>query len=136
MNPPVSVLQTAKAVLRLTVATLLFATVVACAREDSTPNLSLPETPVLSARESWGVAEQAYVRVYAAADDEAGVVGHLRSGVVSEITARIVSPVGGGRDGWVQVRREDLSGWVRRGEIELFDTRERAENASRAIRGD
>lgn len=136
MNRPASVLQVTAIVIRLTVAALFLATVMACAQEDATVNLSLPETPVLSARESWGVAEQAYVRVYATADDEAGVVGHLRSGVVSEITARIVSPVGGGRDGWVQVRRDDLSGWVRRGEIELFDTRERAENASRAIRGD
>lgn len=115
---------------------LFMSLLVTCSADDSVTDVSLPETPVLSARESWGVVESPYVRVFQTADEDGPIAGHLRSGVVSEITARIVSPVGEGEDGWVQIREDDLSGWVRRREIELFDTRERAENAARAIRGD
>lgn len=107
-----------------------------CSAGEELQHIELPQTPVLSVRESWGVVEAPYIRVYHAPEEEARIVGHLRSGVVAEITGRVVSPVGGGQEGWVQVRQEGLLGWVDRQEIDLFDTRERAENAARAIRGD
>lgn len=107
-----------------------------CSADDGVTDVSLPETPVLSARESWGVVERPYVRVFRDADEDSPIAGHLRAGIVSEITARIVSPVNDAENGWVQIREDGLTGWVRRQEIELFDTRERAENAARAIRGD
>jgi hypothetical protein len=109
---------------------------VGCSGNDQISQVELPQTPVLSARESWGVVDASYVRVYESANRDSDIVGHLRSGIVAEITGRVVSPVDSGRQGWVQVRQGELVGWVQRREIDLFETRERADNAARIIRGE
>lgn len=100
--------------------------------------VELPTTPVLSFRAGWAVVDSSYARILEQPDPRSDIVGHGRRGAVLEILSKTsyTDRVGEEQDFWYQVRSEDFSGWLFGTAVELYNSRERALNASRVIRND
>jgi len=106
-----------------------------CSDGERVDELELPTTPVLSFRAGWAVVHSTYARVLAQPDPESSIVGHERRGSVLEILSKTnySDRIGDEADFWYQVRSDDFAGWVFGTDVELYNSRERALNASRAV---
>ena len=108
---------------------------VGCSRSDGLKPIVLPPTPVLSVRAHWGVAQEAYLRVFADPSTGSRLEFILRSGDIVEISAKsgYTDDVRGVRDYWYHVISDSRNGWVFGNGLDLYESRERAENASRLL---
>jgi len=121
----------------VTAVTLMFLllSLAGCSERERVDRVDLPTTPVLSFRAGWAVIDVTYARVLTSPDPNSEIVGHLRRGVVLEIVSKsnYTEQVDESVDFWYQVRSEEFSGWVFGSGLELYNSRERAENAAEAI---
>lgn len=106
-----------------------------CGRSHSPAAIQLPPTPLLAVRAHWGVAKLPYVRVFPQAKADGAVAFLLRSGDIVEISAKggYTDDVRGVHDYWYHVIFQDREGWVFGDGLDLYDSRERAVNASGLI---
>jgi hypothetical protein len=113
-------------------------TVYGCGRTEAPKPIVLPPTPVLSVRAHWGVARAGYLRVFSEPSTDGTVEFILRSGDIVEITAKSSSTeiVRGMRDYWYHVISESQDGWAFGHGLDLYESRERAENASGLLKND
>jgi hypothetical protein len=119
------------------VAVVIAVMITACSSSDGTPqSLTLPVTPVISARQSWAVVRGAYVRVLSEPSSGASIEGHLRRGAILQVhgRTRFLDTVDGQRDHWYSVSTEEISGWMFASYVDTYATRSLAETASRALR--
>lgn len=121
--------------------TALFSAVVvvlalaSCSRPETQKQIELPPTPLLSVRAHWGVVKVPYARVFGASETKGPVAFILRSADIVEISAKTgyTDVVRGDRDYWYHVIFNGKEGWVFGNGLDLYDSRERAENASRLL---
>ncbi len=111
---------------------LLAAFVAGCGGDSGDESLAAPETPVISGRARWAVAEQTYVQLRAEPQIDASIVGQMRGGDIAEIAERTAfrETQFGARDHWYQLQFEGLEGWVHGAQIERFERIRQAENAA------
>lgn len=121
--------------IRTSIFVLALVVLASCSRPESPKPIDLPSTPLLSVRAHWGVAKIAYVRVFAQAEAHGVVQFLLRAGDIVDISAKTgyTDEVRGQRDYWYHVIFENRDGWVFGDGLDLYDSRERAENASRLL---
>ncbi len=107
----------------------------ACGASSSGDDLEMPATPVLSARESFAVIEQAYSPLHQEAESSSSILAQMRRGSVVEIVGRTASreQLDGRLERWYRVRYVDSEGWTFGGWIAVFETRGRAENYARTL---
>ena len=104
-----------------------------CREERNVRPVEMPETNVLSLRAGWSVVTNSYVRVHASPDAESQIVSHVRRGTLAEVTGKTSfrDTVGSESDNWYQVRIGETEGWIFGTALELYNSRQRAENAAR-----
>jgi hypothetical protein len=106
-----------------------------CGHREAEKPITLPPTPALSVRAHWGVAKSPYLRAFDGPSTDGKVVFLLRAGDILEITAKsgYTDQVRAERDYWYHVIFEKSEGWVFGAGLDLYESRERAENASRLL---
>lgn len=106
-----------------------------CGQREAERPITLPPTPALSVRAHWGVAKERYLRAFNGPSTDSKVVFLLRAGDILEITAKsgYTDRVRAERDYWYHVIFEKREGWVFGSWLDLYESRERAENASRLL---
>jgi len=108
-----------------------------CSR-DNAYDVEMPATPVITSRDSWAVVRGAYVRILQEPQVQASIQGHVRRGAILQIENRTahLETVDGQQDRWLEVHGEDVSGWIFGAYVDSYATRELAETAARALRGE
>jgi len=106
-----------------------------CRGGEADKPITLPPTPALSVRAHWGVAQAPYLRAFENPSTGSRIVFLLRAGDILEITAKssYTDQVRAKRDYWYHVVFEKREGWVFGTGLDLYESRERAENASRLL---
>jgi SH3 domain-containing protein len=117
---------------RLAALCLLVLALGACSRTSEEASVSLPVTPVISARPQWAVAADVYVRIREEPSIDSPIEGHLRTGDVVEIVSITTRSIEGerGRDTWYEVAGAEISGWILGSSLDFYESRARALNAS------
>ncbi len=117
---------------------LLFSVFFSCSIEEEAAEIDLPETPILSSRSEWAVVTTSYLRIRSEADTDSEILGHLRRGAVAEIIGRNreKETVEGQEGSWFHIRSSGISGWIFGYYIEIYNSREKAQNASKALAND
>lgn len=107
----------------------------ACGASNAGDEIEIPATPVISARESYAVIEQAYSPLHEEANSGSSIVAQMRRGSVVEIAGRTANreQLDGRLERWYRVRYVDSEGWTFGGWIAVFETSGRAENYARTL---
>ncbi|MDR1893254.1 MAG: SH3 domain-containing protein [Spirochaetales bacterium] len=107
----------------------------ACSRvkPEAFPVITLPPTPAVNLRASWGVVLSSPLRLRQSPSQSAPALASLWQGYVVEIFNRGAQPeeIEGRTGYWYQVNYDGLSGWVFGGYLEIFSSREEARQAVR-----
>lgn len=114
-------------------AVLLIPFFAGCSGDGGDPReLSLPQTPILSAGPEWAVVEEPYVRLFREPTLTADVLGYERQGsvLVVESQTNYTADVKGTEDHWYLVHGEVSRGWAFGSHLKLFVSRDRADNAA------
>ena len=102
-----------------------------CKKENFTPDtLILEPTPILTDDRTWGVVTEAYLKIVPEPGEVRDSVATLRRGEIVEIKATLKSD----NEYWCRIVFQDLTGWVPRSSLNLYDVRSRAETGARMIR--
>ena len=99
-----------------------------CARKDAYRELTLPATPILAVRGSWGVVDTNYLRLRADPTKSAEVLAGLTKGTVVKILSATEKKetVEDETDYWYRVSLEGLEGWVFGAYLEIAESQSRA----------
>lgn len=111
-----------------------------CKKNNNEEPITLPATSVLSVQSKWGVITSNHLRLRNEPSVETGeaVTTFWRSrGFVLEILSKTSTKmeVEGKEDFWYRIHYDGLYGWVFGGYVEIFETREAAEEAARRMAG-
>jgi uncharacterized protein YgiM (DUF1202 family) len=117
-----------KALLALLVMSLLIV-LVSCGRSARTERVILPPTPVLSIRSTWAVVKSPLLRVRDEPSNQATVLSHIRMGAVVEVLTKSdkEDTVENEAAFWYRIDYQGLKGWVFGSNIEIFDSRSKAD---------
>jgi len=107
-----------------------------CRKSEETFTIELPPTEILSAKTNWAVISSSHLRLREKPLVDATAVTTLWRGSVLEVLSRSESKlvVEGQIDFWYQINYDGLQGWVFGAYLELFDTKDKAEKASRELK--
>lgn len=101
-----------------------------CAEETFNEEIAMPSTPVLTASSRWGVVSSSYVRITSKDDRHNMIIATLRKGDIVEVLSRETEKDSGSSSYWYEVRSGEIHGVVPEEMIDLYDSKEKAENAS------
>ena len=127
---------------RVRVVSLLFCTTVwllctsACDSRESVKPIELPSTTALVLQTNWAVITSSHLRLREGPGTTAPVLATLWKGSVLEIVSKTSTKevVEDEEDFWYQISYDGLAGWVFGTYIELFDSKNSAEDSSRELR--
>lgn len=102
----------------------------ACKKENFNENIDMPSTPVLTATSRWGVVNSSYVRVTHMDDRHNRIIATLRKGDIVEVLSRETEKGSDSSEYWYEVQTEEIHGVIPEEYIDLYDSKEKAENAS------
>lgn len=109
---------------------ILALTAFSCSREVLNENIPMPSTPVLTAPTRWGVVNSSYVRITDKEDRHNLIIATMRKGDILEILSRETEKGNESSGYWYEVASGDIHGVVPEEFIDLYDSREKALNAS------
>lgn len=120
--------------------TLIFPLLTGCGKKQADEPIALPATSVLSVQTKWGVITSTHLRLRDEPSIESGnpLTTFWRSrGFVLEILSRSDEKmeVEGKEDYWYRIQYDGLYGWVFGGYVEVYETREAAEEAAGRLKG-
>jgi len=101
-----------------------------CSEEPMKEDISMPSTPLLTASSRWGVVSSSYIRITEKNDRLNSIIATLRKGDIVEVLSRESDKENGTSGYWFEVRSGEISGVVPEEMIDLYDSKEKAENAS------
>ncbi len=106
-----------------------------CQREEEDFDLELPPIPVLTIQTNWAVIQSNYLRLRETASLSSPSVALLRKGQVLEILSRTLEKETIDEEAgyWYQIDFDGLQGWVFGSYLALYDTRQKADRASREL---
>ncbi len=116
-------------VVALILSTLAVGLLASCGRSGATERVSLPPTPVLSIRSTWAVVKSPLLRVREEPTGQSVVLSHIRLGAVLEVLTKSDKEdvVENEPAYWYRIDYQGLKGWVFGSYIEIFDSREKAD---------
>lgn len=123
-----------KHLLYLTVFLILLT--VSCRKEESTIDIVLPETSVISSNSRWGVVKDPYVRVRKSPDEDDIISSAFRQGdIVKILKSTEFATTSGGEDiYWFYTVMGDVEGWVIGADLKIFESKEQARTASKMFK--
>ena len=106
-----------------------------CRRVEVVERIDLPSTPVLGMQTMWAVIGSSHLRLRERPSVKSAAITTLWRGYVLEVVSKRnnTETVEGATDHWYQISYDGLQGWVFGGYLELYDSRERATEAARAM---
>ncbi|MBB6478991.1 hypothetical protein [Spirochaeta isovalerica] len=107
--------------------------IVSCSEETLKEDIAMPSTPMLTASSRWGVVSSSYIRITDENDRLNNIIATLRKGDILEVLSRESDRENGSSGYWYEVRAGEIHGVVPEGMIDLYDSREKAENASKQM---
>lgn len=109
--------------------------VLSCEKQEQVRPIQLPATSVLKVQTTWAVINTPHLRLRELPDDSSRVVRYLKSGFVLEIISKTgaLETLEGEENYWYQITFDGLNGWVFGAYLDLFNSREQAEAASREM---
>jgi hypothetical protein len=109
---------------------------VACDSRNTAEPIELPATTALVLQTNWAVITSSHLRLREGPGISAGVLATLWQGSVLEIVSKTsTKEVAEGEEGfWYQISFDGLAGWVFGTYLELFDSKNDAEESSRELR--
>jgi len=116
---------------------LVILTGFSCKKKEYEISLKLPATPVLSVQSSWGIVNYPYLRVREQPFLDAAVIAPLRQNELVEVISRSERPekIEDKTDYWYQVGVGGIRGWVFGVYLDLYETKEKAQNVIRGGTG-
>ena len=97
--------------------------------------MNLPTEPILSGGIGWAVVTSSYARISSAPDKSAPDSGTLRKGTIFQCLESKLDPATAESGGiWYRYDDAGLKGWVYSSDIQLCDTRTRAETLAKMLR--
>jgi len=104
--------------------------IISCTEEPMKEDISMPSTPLLTATSRWGVVSSSYIRITEKNDRLNSIIATLRKGDIVEVLSRESDKVNGTSGYWYEVRSGEIFGVVPEEMLDLYGSREKAENAS------
>lgn len=106
-----------------------------CTAKDEMEPLDLPATYVLNTNATWAVITSSHLRLREKPSEKSKAITTLWNGSVIEIVARTGKKVAVEEksDFWYQISYGGLQGWVFGAYLELFESKNRAEAASKEL---
>ena len=119
------------------VSVLLIVLLFGCEKSMETHDITLPPTSVLQVQVSWAVITAPHLRLREEPSENARVIRYLQNGFVLEILSktRKLETVEEKENYWYQIQVDGLSGWVFGAYLNIFDSRAKAEAASKELTG-
>jgi hypothetical protein len=111
-----------------------FLAIPGCRERGKLPELELPPTPLLTAETRWGVANKPYLKVLGDRDSGSSVEGILRRGDIVEVLSSVSAEEVGRY--WLEVRSEEVTGWVMDIDFDVYDSAAQARTAREALIGE
>lgn len=106
-----------------------------CSGNEGVQEIELPPTPVLGIQTSWAVITSSHLRLRERPTQDSSAIITLWRGSVLEIVSKRnrKETVEGLSDYWYQINYDGLQGWVFGGYLDLYDSPELAEEATKAL---
>ena len=107
-----------------------------CRKEETTIDIKLPETSVVSSNSRWGVVKYPYIRVRKNPSDKDEVSAAFRQGDIVKIL-KTTEFLATGDDldvFWYYTVSGDIEGWVVESDLSIYDSREQATTASKMFK--
>ena len=104
-----------------------------CEKQEQIRPIQLPPTSVLKVQTTWAVINAPHLRLRELPTDSSRVVRYLKAGFVLEIISKTgtLETLEGEENYWYQITFDGLNGWVFGAYLDLFDSKEQADAASR-----
>jgi len=106
-----------------------------CSKNTEMKEINLPPTSVLKVQSSWAVITAPHLRLREEPSVSSRVIRYLRKGFVLEVIQKTTKMeiIEGETNYWYRVNFDGLNGWVYGSYLMMFDSKEKAEAASRNI---
>jgi hypothetical protein len=101
-----------------------------CSEELLNENIEMPSTPVLTVQSRWGVVKGSYIRITDINDRHNMIIATLRKGDIVEVLSKETEKESGNKNYWYEVQIDEIHGVVPENQIDLYDSRAKALNAS------
>ncbi len=101
-----------------------------CSKEILKENIAMPSTAVLTVQSRWGVVNGSYIRITDINDRHNMIIATLRKGDIVEIVSKETEKDSSDKSYWYEVQIDDIHGVVPEDQIDLYDTKAKALNAS------
>jgi len=120
---------------KICVLLILFASAgfTACEKQEQIRPIQLPATSVLKVQTTWAVINAPHLRLREMPSNASRVIRYLKEGFVLEIISKsgTLETLEGEENYWYQITFDGLNGWVFGAYLDLYDSKEQAEAASR-----
>jgi hypothetical protein len=106
-----------------------------CEKQEEVRPIQLPATSVLRVQTTWAVINAPHLRLREFPTNSSRVIRYLKGGFVLEIISKTgtLETLEGEENYWYQITFDGLNGWVFGAYLDLFDSKEQAEAASREM---
>jgi len=101
-----------------------------CAEEALNENIDMPSTAVLTVQSRWGVVNGSYIRITDINDRHNMIIATLRKGDIVEVLSKETEKNSENKSYWYEVQIDDIHGVVPEEQIDLYDSKAKALNAS------
>jgi hypothetical protein len=101
-----------------------------CAKEELNVNIKMPSTPVLTVQSRWGVVNGSYIRITDINDRHNNIIATLRKGDIVEVLSKETEKESEDNIYWYEVSKGEIYGVVPEDQLDLYDSKAKAQNAS------
>lgn len=117
-------------------ALFLLAILASCGKNSPKEEIRFAPTPVLTIRSTWAAVKSPLLRIRAEASNSSEVISYIRMGAVVEIIAKSdkEDEVEGETSFWYRVNYDGLKGWVFGTNLEVFDSKSKAEKFAETLK--
>jgi hypothetical protein len=105
--------------------------VLSCSKEILNEEIIMPSTPVLTVESRWGVVNESYIRITEINDRHNKIIATLRKGDIVEVLSKETEKDSSSDLYWFEVQFDDIHGVVPEDQIDLYDSKAKALNASK-----
>lgn len=113
---------------------IIFSVIIfSCSEEILNEEITMPSTPVLTVQSRWGVVNGSYIRITDINDRHNKIIATLRKGDIVEVLSKETEKQSGSDAYWFEVLIDDIHGVVLEDQIDLYDSKAKALNASKQL---
>ena len=109
---------------------VVFLLISSCTKEELNENIKMPSTPVLTVQSRWGVVNGSYIRITDITDRHNKIIATLRKGDIVEVLSKETEKNSEDDLYWYEVSTGEIYGVVPENQLDLYDSKAKARNAS------